>query len=78
MKKLLLTLLTVMVTVAVNAERVYKQEALMKARQFMPDKQFGEAKVLDRSGGVSEVETFYIFNAEHNGCFVIVCLDNRM
>jgi hypothetical protein len=78
MKKLLLTLLAVMVTVAVNAERVSKQEALMKARQFMPDKQFGEAKVLARSGGVSEVEPFYIFNAENNGGFVIVSGDNRM
>jgi len=31
MKKLLLTLLTLMVSVAMNAERVSKQEALMKA-----------------------------------------------
>ena len=58
MKKLLLTLLAVMVTVAVNAERVSKQEALQKARQFMPDKQFGEVKAFARSGGIAEAEPF--------------------
>ena len=62
MKKLLLTLLAVMVTVAVNAERVSKQEALMKARQFMPDKQFGETKAFARSREINDVEPFYIFN----------------
>lgn len=40
MKKILLTLLAVMVTVALNAERVSKQDALMKAQRFMPDRVF--------------------------------------
>ena len=78
MKKLLLTLLTLMVSVAMNAERVSKQEALMKARQFMPGKQFGEAKAFSRSTKPNEGEPFYIFNAENNGGFVIVSGDSRM
>ena len=78
MKKLLLTLLAVMVTVVVNAERVSKQEALQKARQFMPDKQFGETKAFARSGGIAEVEPFYIFNVENKGGFVIISGDDRM
>ena len=78
MKKLLLTLLAVMVTVAVNAEKVSKQEALMKAQQFMRGKQFGETKAFARSGGITEVEPFYIFNVENKGGFVIISGDDRM
>ena len=78
MKKLLLTLLAVMVTVAVNAERVSWQEALQKARQFMPGKQFMETKSFSRSERPDNNEPFYIFNAENNGGFVIVGGDNRM
>ena len=77
MKRLLLTLLVVMVTAGVNAERVSKQEALRKAQQFMPGKKFGEARGFARSVSSSEGEPFYVFNAEGNKGFVIVSGDDR-
>ena len=60
MKKVLLTLLAFMVTVAMNAEQISKQQALQKAQQFMPGKQFGEARSFARSAGSSEREPFYV------------------
>ena len=80
MKKLLLTLLAVMVTVAVNAERVSKQEALMKAQQFMPGKQFGDVKAFargEKADSPAEYEAFYVFNAEGKKGFVIISGDDR-
>ena len=77
MKKILLTLLAFMATVAMNAEQVSKQQALQKAQQFMPGKKFGEARGLARSAGSSEGEPFYVFNAEGNQGFVIVSGDDR-
>ena len=67
MKKLLLTLLAVMVTTAVNAERISKEEALQKAQQFMPDKQFRETRGFARSAGSSD----------DNKGFIIVSGDDR-
>ncbi len=77
MKKVLLTLLAFMVTVAMNAEQISKQQALQKAQQFMPGKQFGEVRSFARSAGSSEREPFYVFNADGNGGFVIVSGDDR-
>ena len=77
MTQLLFTLLVVMVTAAVNAERVSKQDALQKAQVFMPGKQFGEARGFARSANPSEGEPFYVFNAEGNKGFVIVSGDDR-
>ena len=77
MKKILLTLVAFMATVAVNAEQVSKHQALQKAQQFMPGKQFGEARSFARSGGATEGEPFYVFNAEGNQGFVIVSGDDR-
>lgn len=79
MKKILLTLVAFMVTVALNAEQVSKQQALLKAQQFMPGKQFGEAKAFARgeSASPAENEAFYIFNAEGKKGFVIVSGDDR-
>lgn len=77
MKKLLLTVLVVMVTMAVNAERVSKQEALQKAQVFMPGKQFVETKSFARSAGSTGEEAFYVFNADGNQGFVIVSGDDR-
>ena len=76
-KKILLTLLAVMATVAINAEHISKQQALQKAQQFMPGKQFGEARNFARSAGSSEEELFYVFNADGNQGFVIVSGDDR-
>lgn len=78
MKKLLLTLLTLMATIAVNAGQVSRQQALQKAQKFMPGKQFEETKAYARSEGSSDTEPFYIFNVENNGGFVIVSGDDHM
>ena len=80
MKKLLFLLLTVIMTLTVNAERVSKQEALLKAQQFMPNKQFGEAKTFargEKADSPAEYEAFYIFNVGNKGGFVIVSGDDR-
>ena len=77
MKKILFTLLTFMATVAMYADQVSKQQALLKAQQFMPGKQFVETKSLTRSAGSSDDEAFYIFNAEGGQGFVIVSGDDR-
>lgn len=77
MKKILLTLVVFMATIAVNAEQVSKQQALQKAQQFMPNKHFGEVKAFARSEGSSDGEPFYIFNVENDGGFVIVSGDDR-
>ena len=77
MKKLLLTLLVVMVTATVNAERVTKQEALQKAQVFMPGRQFVEARSFARATGSTGEEAFYVFNADGNQGFVIVSGDDR-
>lgn len=77
MKKLLFLLLAFMATVAVNAEQVSRQQALQKAKQFMPGKQFGEAKSFARAGSPTDQEPFYIFNAEGNLGYVIVSGDDR-
>ena len=66
-----------MVTTAVNAVQVSRQQALQKAQQFMPGKQFGEDRNFARSASASEGELFYVFNAEGNGGFVIVSGDDR-
>jgi hypothetical protein len=76
MKKILLTLLAFMATVAMNAEQVSRQQALQKAQQFMPGKQFGEARSFARSAGSFEGEPFYVFNDKDNQGFVIVSGDD--
>ena len=77
MKKLLFLLLAFMATVAVNAEQVSRQQALQKAKQFMPGKQFGEAKSFARAGSPTDQEPFYIFNTKGKKGFVIVSGDDR-
>ena len=79
MKRLLLTFLAFLAVIAMNAEHVSKQEALQKAQQFMPDKQFKEtaSSARARSGKFDENEEFYIFNAEDKKGFVIVSGDDR-
>ena len=79
MKRLLLTFLAFLAVIAMNAEQVSKQDALRKAQQFMPDKQFKEtaSSARARSGKSDENEAFYIFNAEDKKGFVIVSGDDR-
>ena len=66
MKKILLTLLAFIATVAMNAGQVSKQQALQKAQQFMPGKRFGEVRNFARGGNVSDSQPYYIFNAEED------------
>lgn len=77
MKKLFFLLLAFMATVAVNAEQVSRQQALQKAQQFMPGKQFGQAKSFARGDSPTDMEPFYIFNAKGQKGFVIVSGDDR-
>lgn len=77
MKKVLFLLLAFMVTLAVNAQQVSRQQALQKAQQFMPGKQFGEAKSFARGDSPTDMEPFYIFNAKGQKGFVIVSGDDR-
>ena len=79
MKKTLLTLLAFVAAVAVNAGQVSKQQALLKAQQFMPGKHFVDGKsVASARGEASDrQDAFYVFNADNNGGFVIVSADDR-
>ena len=77
MKKVLFLLLVFMATVAVNAQQVSRQQALQKAQQFMPGKQFGQAKSFARGDSPTDMEPFYIFNAKGQKGFVIVSGDDR-
>lgn len=77
MKNVLFTFLAFMVAIAVNAEQVTKQQALQKARQFMPGKQFVEGKAVASTRGEASSDAFYVFNAEKNGGYVIVSGDDR-
>ena len=77
MKKVLLTILAFMATIAMNAEQISKQQALQKAQQFMLGKQFGEARSFARSDNPSDGKPFYVFNANGNQGFVIVSGDDR-
>ena len=77
MKKLLFTLLSIIAVLAANAEPVSRSEALQKARQFMPGKQFNANQASSRSKRVmADKEPFYIFNAEEGG-FVVISGDDR-
>ena len=77
MKKLFLLLLAFLATIVVNAGPVSRQQALQKARNFMPGKQFGEAKSYVRAKGPTDKAPFYIFNAKDKKGFVIVSGDDR-
>ena len=77
MKKLYVFVLSVIAVLAANAEPVSRSEALQKARQFMPGKQFNANQASSRSKRVmADKEPFYIFNAEEGG-FVIISGDDR-
>ena len=77
MKKLYVFMLSVIAVLAANAEPVSRSEALQKARQFMPGKQFNANQASSRSKRVmADKEPFYIFNAEEGG-FVVISGDDR-
>lgn len=63
------------------ADVVTQQEALQKAKQFMPDKSFKQqqrnASQAPLRGNQTESSTYYVFNADNNDGFVIVSADDR-
>ena len=77
MKRILLLLLAFIAIVAVNAEPVSRQQALQKAKEFMPSKQFDEARSFVRTKSPMGKEPFYIFNAKDKKGYVIVSGDDR-
>ena len=64
-----------MVSSMLMAGEVSEQKALEIAQRFMQDKSFVQ-KSLHRAQAQG-IEEFYVFNADHNGGFVIVSADDR-
>ena len=78
MKKILLLLLCISLGMTLHAKEVTRQQALLKARQFMENKQFKTPKTLRScDSSALEQQSYYVFNAEEGG-FVIVSGDDRM
>lgn len=79
MKKFLFVLTCLMMSVMMQAGDVSRQEALEKARQFMPNKEFKQQESGQRKApGIAPMNCpYYVFNAENNGGFVIVSGDDR-
>jgi hypothetical protein len=80
MKKFLLSVIGLAYTFIVFAGPVSENQALAKARQFMPGKSFRIEKTnksIARSEFASNDTPYYVFNAEDNGGFVIVSGDDR-
>ena len=77
MKKILLTLLYVIIGLSVSAHEISRQQALQKAQQFMKDKHIAlPSATSNRSQAAEQSQGYYIFNAEEGG-FVIVSADDR-
>ncbi len=78
MKKSLLVLTTLLVSMTLMAGNVTEQEALRKAQQFMQGRSF-QQKNLRRAATANTFaqDAFYVFNADGNQGFVIVSADDR-
>ena len=74
MKKTLLFMFTVLLSVQAQAQQLSAQEALTKARQFMQGKTF--AQPARARGAQNDAAPYYIFNAQEGG-FVIISGDER-
>lgn len=59
------------------AGSVDKTQALRKAQEFMPGKNFQEVKSVSKARGDASGNAFYVFNADNNSGFVIVSGDDR-
>ncbi len=77
MKKIYFFIITLLVSLTMNAGEVTEQQALQKAQQFMKGKQFKQVN-LRRATAITEGNAFYVFNVENNGGFVIVSGDDRI
>ena len=79
MKKVLTAMVCLMMSIMMQAGDASRQEALEKAQQFMPNKEFKQQSDSRRkvSANGSQSSPYYVFNAENNGGFVIVSGDDR-
>ena len=77
MRRSVILLLLIVVSTAVQAHPVSRSEALLKARQFMPSRQFAEGRSWRRAKGEDSDHPFYVFNDEKGRGFVIVSGDDR-
>ena len=75
MRKLTLTFIAVVISLTVSAKEVTEQQALLKAQRFMQGKQL-RTRNLHRAASAKS-NSYYVFNAESNGGFVIVSGDDR-
>ncbi len=75
MRKILLSLLSVFISLSIMAGNVTEQEALSIAQKFMQGKTLKQ-KSLRRAHAIGDNQ-FYVFNAEGQGGFVIVSADDR-
>jgi hypothetical protein len=75
MKKLTLLFISLFISLITFAGEVTEEQALQKAQQFMQGKKFKQ-KNLRRAAAIGG-KSFYVFNAEQNGGFVIVSADDR-
>ena len=79
MRKQILFIVCLFVSMGLNAQRITEQQAFQKAQQFMQGKVFQHHKMSRVKGRALPVATqsLYIFNVEDDGGFVIVSGDER-
>ena len=77
MRRLLMLFVSFLASVFMFAEGIDKTQALRKAQEFMPGKNFQEVKSISKARGDAFGDAFYVFNADNNGGFVIVSGDDR-
>ena len=79
MRRIILFLFGLIVSIGANADKVTEQQALQKAQQFMKGKNLtvSYSRSFARSNNPKDDQAFYIFNAENNGGFVIVSGDDH-
>ena len=79
MRRFYFILISLMLTMAVMAEGIDRNAALLKAQKFMPGKDFtvGKAPAKARAKAPQKSDAYYVFNAKDNGGFVIVSGDDR-
>lgn len=81
MRRLLLLMLTIVVSTMVLAGDVTPQQAWEKAKEFMQSREVTGSRrahgSLTQKGQTSRVNGLYVFNVSNNGGFVIVSNDDR-
>ena len=77
MRRLLMLFVGFLASVFMFAGSVDKTQALRKAQEFMPGKNFQEVKSVSKARGDASGDAFYVFNADNNSGFVIVSGDDR-